>query len=158
MRFVQSQRSGISTYTWFLGYDLYSKSFCCSFGGYGAEIAYSESISTDKSHTDSWNVDITFGIGLKVDISFTVFGIGAKLSILIGVNGGVSVGGSTETSTSVSRSRGFTLSDSDEYDVFDVEVCTLMNDECVFLRSNIPWFGNSRSCWILCMDRMYSTQ
>lgn len=95
-----------------------------SFGGYGAQIAYSESLQKDSSHTDSWNVEITFGIGFKADIQLLFFSIGPKLSLELGVNGGVTIGGSTETSTSVSRSRGFTLSDPDEYDVFDVEVCT----------------------------------
>ncbi len=126
LRTISAIRYSINN--WFYRNDFHSSFFCscCSFGGYGAEIAYSESLSTDKSHSDSWNVDITFGIGFKADISFKIFGIGSKLSLLIGLSGGVNVGGSTDTSTSVSRSRGFTLSDSDEYDVFDVEVCSVL--------------------------------
>ncbi len=95
-----------------------------SFGGGGTVISYTESLQTDVTHSESWTVEITFGIGFKADIELLLFSIGPTLSIELGVTGGVTVGGSTETTTSVARTRGFELADPDQYDVFDVEVCS----------------------------------
>jgi hypothetical protein len=48
------------------------------------------------------------------------FGPHLKFTLIIG--GGFSKSTSVENDKSVSRTRGFSLSDGDEYDVFDVQV------------------------------------
>ncbi len=105
----------------------FSTFFCCfSFGGYGAEIAYSESLSTDTTHSDSWSIEVSVGVAFKADLELLFFSIGPTFSFEVGVTTTDVVGESTETSKSVSRSRGFALSDPEEYDVFDVEVCSVL--------------------------------
>jgi hypothetical protein len=93
-----------------------------SFGGYGASISYSESVSNDSSSTESFSVDFSATLSANIDIELLAFSIGPHLKFSITRGGGFSKSTSVENDKSVSRTRGFSLSDGDEYDVFDVQV------------------------------------
>ncbi len=97
-----------------------------SFGGYGASISYSESTSTDLSHSNSFNADFTATASLDLDIQLLMFSIGPHIKFKLTLGGGFSKTMSDQSGESVSRTRGFSLSDGDEYDVFDVQVFHLL--------------------------------
>jgi hypothetical protein len=102
----------------------------CSFGGYGAAISYSESTSTDSSHSDK--SDVTYSVTGSADADFTLlmFSIGPHLKFKVTSTHGSSNSSSVQKNKSVSRTRGFSLSDGDEYDVFDVQVYRWARDCC----------------------------
>jgi hypothetical protein len=97
-------------------------SWLCSFGGYGASISYSESVSKDWSNSQSFSVDFSGTVSANIDIELLAFSIGPHLKFSITLGGGFSKSTSVENDKSISRTRGFSLSDGDEYDVFDVQV------------------------------------
>ncbi len=96
--------------------------FFDSFGGYGASISYSESLQKDKFSSTADTTAFTIELGFSTDIQLLVFSIGPTLSLSIGGSFTRSYTSTEDESSSKTRNRGFTLSDSDEYDVFDVEV------------------------------------
>ena len=77
----------------------------------------------DSSQSDSTSVDVSASASITADISLLVFSIGPQLKFAITLGGGLSTATTIQKDKSVSRTRGFTLSDGDEYDVFDVQVC-----------------------------------
>ncbi len=57
-----------------------------------------------------------------MDLNLLLFSIGPVVKFGLTVGGGYSKSNSVERDQSVSRTRGFALSDPDEYDAFDVQV------------------------------------
>ncbi len=94
----------------------------CSFGGYGASISYSESSSADSSSTTSLKREGSVMVTYNIDTHHLLVSTGphVKLELHGGSTAGYTTG--TQKSKSISRTRGFTLSDDDEYDAFDVQV------------------------------------
>ncbi len=76
----------------------------------------------DTAHTEGFSVDFSASFSVDIDITLLFFSIGPHIKFNIGIGGGFSKSSSVENDKSVSRSRGFSLSDGDEYDVFDVQV------------------------------------
>ncbi len=93
-----------------------------SFGGYGASISYSDASAVETSKTVSSSVDFSVVANVNVGIKFAVFSIGPTINLGLNGGGGFTKGSSSNHGISKSRSRGFSLSDSDEYDSFDVQV------------------------------------
>ncbi len=93
-----------------------------SFGGYGASISYSETSSKEISRSDSESFEVSGSFSINIDIELLIFSIGPHLKFAVTIGGGYSETTKKQTTHTVSRKRGFTLSDPDEYDYFDVQV------------------------------------
>ena len=103
----------------------------CSFGGYGASISYSQSDSIDSSLSSSVNVDFSLSLARNDNLQVLIIQTGPVLKSSMSAGGGFSKSTGQQNDKSVSRTRGFSLSDGDEYDVFDVQVRTHLEVESV---------------------------
>ena len=122
------------------------RAYLDSFGGYGASISYSEAISNDNSQSVTYSNDFSFAAGFNFELNALIFSIGPVIKVGVSVGGGFSKFSSVERDQSVSRTRGFTLSDPDEYDAFDVQV--LNSARCIcnmhdMKYSNVPGTSGS---------------
>ncbi len=68
-------------------------------------------------------MDFSASASITADMTLLLFKIGPHIKLGLTLGGGFTKSQSFQADKSVSRSRGFTLSDGDEYDVFDVQVC-----------------------------------